>query len=53
MEIFGLTAGKEVGLIKNAIREAILEGEIKNTYEEALQFMLEKAKEFDLLPVKR
>ncbi|WP_316745877.1 CCA tRNA nucleotidyltransferase [Pedobacter gandavensis] len=53
MEIFGLGAGKEVGLIKNAIREAILEGEIKNDYEEALQFMLEKAKEFGLQPVKR
>jgi poly(A) polymerase len=53
MEVFGLGAGKEVGLIKNAIREAILEGEIKNTYEEALQFMLEKAKEFGLLPVKQ
>ncbi|WP_316822370.1 CCA tRNA nucleotidyltransferase [Pedobacter gandavensis] len=52
MEVFGLTAGKEVGLIKNAIREAILEGEIKNDYEEALQFMLEKAKEFGLQPVK-
>ncbi|SHF82309.1 CCA tRNA nucleotidyltransferase [Pedobacter caeni] len=52
MEIFGLGAGKEVGLIKNAIREAILEGEITNTYEEALQFMLKKAKEFGLLPVK-
>lgn len=53
MEVFGLGAGKEVGLIKNAIREAILEGEIKNTYEEALQFMLEKAKGFGLLPVKK
>lgn len=53
MQVFGLGAGKEVGLIKNAIREAILEGEIKNTYEEALQFMLEKAKEFGLLPVKQ
>ncbi|MCX2450914.1 HD domain-containing protein [Pedobacter sp. PLR] len=53
MEVFGLGAGKEVGLIKNSIREAILEGEIKNSYEEALQFMLEKAKEFGLQPVKR
>lgn len=53
MEIFGLTAGKEVGLIKNAIREAILEGEITNTYDNALQFMLEKAKEFGLSPIKR
>jgi poly(A) polymerase len=53
METFGLTAGKEVGLIKNAIREAILEGEITNTYDNALKFMLEKAKEFGLQPIKR
>lgn len=52
MEIFGLSAGKEVGLLKNAIREAILEGEITNTYDNALQFMLEKAKEFGLQPIK-
>lgn len=52
MEIFGLSAGREVGLIKNAIREAILEGEIINTYDSALQFMLEKAKEFGLKPIK-
>ncbi|WP_158796843.1 CCA tRNA nucleotidyltransferase [Pedobacter sp. L105] len=51
MEIFGLTAGKEVGLIKNAIREAILEGEITNSYDEALAFMLVKGKELGLLPV--
>jgi putative nucleotidyltransferase with HDIG domain len=53
MQVFGLGAGKEVGIIKNAIREAILEGEITNTYDEALQFMLEKAKELGLLPVTR
>lgn len=53
MEIFGLSAGKEVGLIKNAIREAILEGEITNTYDNALAFMLEKAKEYGLQPIKR
>lgn len=51
MKIFGLGAGKEVGIIKNAIREAILEGDITNTYDDALQFMLLKAKELGLSPV--
>ncbi|MEJ7560097.1 MAG: HD domain-containing protein [Pedobacter sp.] len=48
MAIFGLGAGKEVGLIKNAIREAILEGEITNNYDEALAFMMKKASEIGL-----
>lgn len=51
MEVFGIQAGKEVGLIKNAIREAILEGEIPNRYDQALEFMLNKGKEFGLAPV--
>jgi len=51
MKIFGLGAGKEVGIIKNAIREAILEGDITNTYDDALQFMLVKAKELGLSPI--
>lgn len=51
METFGLEAGKEVGLIKNAIREAILEGEITNDYTEAFNFMLNQAKQMGLNPV--
>lgn len=51
MLAFNLRAGKEVGIIKNQIREAILEGEIKNTREEALQYMLEKGKEIGLVPI--
>jgi putative nucleotidyltransferase with HDIG domain len=46
METFGLKAGPEVGLIKNQIREAILEGEIPNSRKEAMQFMIEKGKEY-------
>ncbi|HYK75694.1 MAG TPA: HD domain-containing protein [Daejeonella sp.] len=48
MEAFGLKAGREIGIIKNQIREAILEGEIKNSREEALRFMLKKGIEIGL-----
>ncbi|MCX3263425.1 CCA tRNA nucleotidyltransferase [Pedobacter agri] len=53
METFALDAGREVGLIKNAIREAILEGEIKNDYDEAFHFMLNQAKQMGLNPVNK
>lgn len=42
MQAFGLSPGRYVGVIKNAIREAILEGHIGNNREEALKFMMDK-----------
>jgi putative nucleotidyltransferase with HDIG domain len=48
MKTFAIGAGREVGIIKNAIREAILDGIIKNDYNEAFQFMLTEGEKLGL-----
>lgn len=48
METFGIGPSYEVGKIKNDIKEAILEGNIKNDYDQAYQLMIEIGKELGL-----
>lgn len=48
MEVFNLPPCKEVGIIKTAIREAILEGQLTNEHDAAFAFMLEEGKKLGL-----
>ena len=43
MELFNLQPGREIGSLKEAVKEAILEGTIPNEYEAALEFVTKKA----------
>jgi putative nucleotidyltransferase with HDIG domain len=52
MEKFGLPPGRLVGELKNAIREAILDGIIENNYDSAYALLMKKAAELDLTAVK-
>lgn len=51
MEIYNLKPSKEIGMLKEAIKEAILEGEIPNEYEAAYEFMLKKGEKLGLVKV--
>lgn len=48
MEMFALGQGREVGVLKSMIKEAILEGEIPNERDRAYEYLIEKATEMGL-----
>jgi poly(A) polymerase len=50
MEVYGLSPCREVGLIKSAIKDAILDGIIPNDHDQAFQYMLKIADEMGLKP---
>ncbi|RUA11980.1 MAG: tRNA nucleotidyltransferase [Flavobacteriia bacterium] len=51
MKTFGLKPGREIGVLKEAIKEAILEGVISNDFDEAYQFMIDEGKKMRLKQV--
>lgn len=50
MNAFGLGPSREVGVIKTAVKDAILDGECENNFDAAYQFMLEEGKKLGLRP---
>ncbi len=52
MKLFKIQAGREIGILKNAIKDAILDGKIKNNRQEAMKFIIKKAENLNLYPVK-
>ena len=51
MELFNLKPSREIGVLKEAVKEAILEGEIPNEYQAAYDFVLMKAEKMGLKKV--
>jgi putative nucleotidyltransferase with HDIG domain len=51
MKTFNVPPSKIVGDLKNAIKDAILDGEVDNSYDAAFAFLLLKAAELNLAPI--
>ncbi len=52
MELFGLKPGREIGQLKEKVKDAILEGTIENDKKQALDFIILEAKSLGLDPIK-
>ena len=52
MELFGIEPCNTIGMLKEQVKNAILDGEIENTFESADAFMRSKAAEIGMFPVK-
>ena len=52
MELFGLKPGREIGILKEKVKEAILEGEIQNDKVEAKEFVINEAEKLGLTLIK-
>jgi len=48
IDLFEINEGKEIGILKNAIKNAILDGKIKNNKKDALKFLKQKANELKI-----
>ncbi|HEX3008934.1 MAG TPA: HD domain-containing protein [Bacteroidales bacterium] len=51
MKIFDLRPGREIGILKNTLKDAILDGIIPNEHDAAYQLLIEKGKELGLTPI--
>ena len=51
MEIFGISPCREIGILKEAVKDAILDGRIENSFEAADAYMRQEAAAMGLLPV--
>ena len=51
MQVFGIEPCREIGVLKEAVKEAILDGVIPNSFEDADAFMRSKAAQIGLFPV--
>jgi putative nucleotidyltransferase with HDIG domain len=51
MQVFDIGPGKEIGLIKIAVREAILEGSIRNDFESGWPLMIKEGEQLGLTPI--